>query len=43
MLGITTETASRTIAEFKRQGLLAELRSNRFRVDTAGLETLLSD
>lgn len=43
MLGITTETASRTIAEFKRQGLLTELSSNRFRVDTARLQALLSD
>jgi len=41
MLGITTETASRTIAEFKRQGLLTELRPNRFEVDTGGLEALL--
>ncbi len=43
MLGITTETASRTIAEFKRQGLLTELRGNRFRVDTEGLQSLLND
>ena len=34
MLGITTETASRTIAEFKRQRLLTELGSHRYRVDT---------
>jgi len=43
MLGITTETASRTIAEFKRKGLLTELGSNRVRVDTAQLEALLRD
>jgi CRP-like cAMP-binding protein len=43
MLGITTETASRTIAEFKRQGLLTELGGNRFRVDTGGLGRLLDD
>ena len=43
MLGITTETASRTIAEFKRQGLLTELHGNHFRVDTAGLRALLAD
>jgi CRP-like cAMP-binding protein len=43
MLGITTETASRTIAEFKRQGLLHELGGNRYRLDTAGLERLLAD
>ena len=43
MLGITTETASRIIAEFKRQGLLRETGSNRYRVDTARLEELLAD
>lgn len=43
MLGITTETASRTIAEFKRQSLLQDLGSNRYRVDTQRLEELLSD
>lgn len=43
MLGITTETASRTIADFKRKGLLHELRSNYFKVDTARLEDLLAD
>jgi CRP-like cAMP-binding protein len=43
MLGITTETASRTIAEFKRQGLLTELGSHRYRVDTARLEALLAE
>jgi CRP-like cAMP-binding protein len=41
MLGITTETASRTIAEFKRKGLLQELGSNRFRVDAEQVEALL--
>ena len=43
MLGITTETASRTIAEFKRKGLLTELGSNRFRVAADKLQALLSD
>jgi CRP-like cAMP-binding protein len=43
MLGITTETASRTIAEFKRQGLLTELGSHRYRIDTVQLEELLAD
>jgi len=38
MLGITTETASRTIAEFKRQGWLRELASNRFAVDVDALQ-----
>lgn len=41
MLGITTETASRMIAEFKRQGLLGDLGGNRYRVDVEGFETLL--
>ncbi len=40
MLGITTETASRTIAEFKRQGYLVELGGNRFRVDAVKLKAL---
>ena len=42
MLGITTETASRTVAEFRRQGLLRELGGNRFRVDAEGLSRLLA-
>lgn len=33
MLGITTEHASRTVAEFKRNGLIAELAPNRYRCD----------
>ena len=37
MLGITTETASRTIAEFKRNSWLEELSTNRYRVDTDAL------
>jgi CRP-like cAMP-binding protein len=41
MLAITTETASRTIADFKRKGLLQELGGNRFRVDTVKLQALL--
>ncbi|MGB5497179.1 MAG: Crp/Fnr family transcriptional regulator [Sedimenticolaceae bacterium] len=43
MLAITTETASRTIAEFKRKGLLTDLGSNRFAVDKVQLEVLLND
>lgn len=43
MLGITTETASRSIAEFKRQGLLSELGNNRYRVNVDGLKALLDD
>ncbi len=43
MLGITTETASRTIAEFKRRGLLAEVGANRFVCDIQKLERLAAD
>ncbi len=43
MLGITTETASRTVAEFKRQGLLDDLGANRFWVNVDGLNALLKD
>jgi len=43
MLGITTETASRTIAEFKRKGYLTELGGNRYRVDADELLSLLAD
>lgn len=38
MLGITTETASRTIAEFKRQRLLVETVPNHFLLDIHNLE-----
>ena len=38
MLGITTETASRVVAEFKRQGLVEEIATNRFRCNTEGLD-----
>lgn len=41
MLGITTETASRIVAEFKRQGLLQDLGGNRYRVDVDMAEALL--
>jgi CRP/FNR family transcriptional regulator len=37
MLGITTETASRTIAEFKRQSLLVEVGPNRYLLDLPNL------
>lgn len=43
MLGITTETTSRTIAEFKRQGLLTDLNANRFRLDLPKLHQLAGD
>ena len=43
MLGITTETASRTIAEFKRNSLLMEIPSNRFLLDIPNLEHIAKD
>jgi CRP-like cAMP-binding protein len=43
MLGITTETASRTIAEFKRQSLLIETSTNQFLLDVPNLKRLAED
>jgi len=43
MLGITTETTSRTIAEFKRQSLLVETRPNHFLLDIRNLERIAED
>lgn len=43
MLGITTETASRTIAEFKRRSLLAETRPNQFLLDIPNLRRIAED
>lgn len=43
MLGITTETASRTIAEFKRKSLLVETRPNHFLLDIRNLEHIAED
>lgn len=40
MLGITTETTSRTIAEFKRQSLLIETRPNLFLLDIPNLRRI---
>ncbi|MES9862338.1 MAG: Crp/Fnr family transcriptional regulator [Candidatus Thiodiazotropha sp. LLP2] len=40
MLGITTETASRTIAEFKRQSLLIETTPNQFLLDIPNLQRI---
>jgi CRP-like cAMP-binding protein len=42
MLGITTETASRIIAEFKRQRLMKEAGSGQFYCDTLGLNEFIS-
>lgn len=43
MLGITTETASRTIAGFKRESLLVESRPNNFILDIPNLRRLAED
>lgn len=43
MLGVTTETTSRTIAEFKRQNLLVEMAPNRFVVDLPNLRRIAGD
>lgn len=40
MLGITTEHASRTVAEFKRNAILMELAPNRYRCDVAQLTAI---
>jgi hypothetical protein len=40
MLGITTETASRTIAELRRRNLLLEAGTSRFRLDVSGLKRI---
>ncbi|MFC1684268.1 Crp/Fnr family transcriptional regulator [Pseudomonadota bacterium] len=40
MLGLTTETASRTIAEFKRRSLLVETKPNHFLCDIPNLELI---
>lgn len=37
MLGVTTETASRVVAEFKRGGIVTEGKTNRFRCDLDAL------
>lgn len=43
MLGITTETASRTIAGFKREGLLTESRPNLFLLDVPNLRRVAGE
>jgi CRP-like cAMP-binding protein len=42
MLAITTETASRVIAEFKRQGLIRKLHDDECEVDVEGLQRLVA-
>ncbi|MFC7451481.1 Crp/Fnr family transcriptional regulator [Insolitispirillum peregrinum] len=43
MLGVTTETASRTIAEFRRQGVLTDVQLNRYRCDIPALRRIAGD
>lgn len=41
VLGLTTETASRTMAELKRQGFISEPRTNHFLCDVPNLRRLI--
>lgn len=43
MLGVTTETTSRTIAELRRQGLLVETAPNLFLLDIPNLRRIAED
>lgn len=43
MLGVTTETASRMIAEFRRSGVLTDLESNRYRCDLDELRRIAGE
>ncbi|SCA54818.1 Transcriptional regulator, Crp/Fnr family [Candidatus Terasakiella magnetica] len=43
ILGVTTETTSRIIAEFKRDGSLKDLGKNHFRADLPKLETIANE
>jgi CRP/FNR family transcriptional regulator len=43
MLGITTETTSRTIAEYKRQSLLVETSPNLFLLDIPNLRRIADE
>lgn len=40
MLGITTEHASRTVAEFRRNGVISEIAPNRYRTDPGQLSII---
>jgi len=42
ILSITIETASRTISEFKRAGLVKEINQNHFNLDVNGLNAIIS-
>lgn len=43
MLGVTSETVSRTTAEFRREGLLTVLDNNRAAADIRGLQSIVHD
>ena len=43
MLAVTTETASRLIADFRREGLLQSDEDGSMRADLAGLRALVGD
>lgn len=43
MLGISTETASRVVADFKRRGLLVESAPNRFLIDVPNLRRIAGE
>lgn len=43
MLGITTETTSRTIADYRRRGLLVEVSPNHFSLDVGALRRIAED
>lgn len=43
ILSVTTETASRTVAEFKRSGVVVETAPNLFTIDRERLETIAAD
>ncbi|NFV80644.1 Crp/Fnr family transcriptional regulator [Magnetospirillum aberrantis] len=43
MLGISTETASRMVADFKRTGTIRQLRRNMYECDVNGLRAIASD
>jgi CRP-like cAMP-binding protein len=42
MLGITTETASRTIADFRRKGWLKDAGQNLYVLDEPAINSVLS-
>jgi CRP-like cAMP-binding protein len=43
ILGVTTETTSRIIAEFKREGSLKDLGKNHFRADLVRLQNIANE